>query len=302
MSRPVSTTGAQRAAGRGPSRIKKFLPLLIVLVGVGVLLYPVLATQYNNFRQRQFADRYNSQVQQASPDNLAAGLARAEQYNAGLEGVPILDPYLTRISSGEMSDPYRDYLSQLNDFDAMARVKVPSVGIDLPVRHGTGPDALATGAGHLYGTSLPVGGAGTHSVLTSHTGMANATLFDHLADVKEGELVLIDTYGRTLAYRVDSKKIVLPHEIGDLGARPNEDLLTLFTCTPYAVNTHRLLVTGHRVPYDPSVADRGQLRDAFRLEAWMYLLIGAAVVGLTTGVLMIARERRRRRPAPRRAS
>jgi len=275
--------------------------LLLLLVGIVVLLYPVVATEWNNTKQHEFSAQYKDEVQQASSGALAQELERAHTYNAGLSGVPILDPYLKGVSTTDMSDAYKQYESTLASFDAMARIRVPAVGIDLPVYHGTSDKALAMGAGHLYGTSLPVGGTGTHAVLTSHTGMSNASLFDHLIQVKEGDMMYVDIYGQTLAYQVDSIKVVLPTQIDDLRVVKGEDLLTLFTCTPYAVNTHRLLVTGHRVPYNVATTQpASRVASLLRLETWMYGLVGGAFAALILFVLIVVREIRIGRVSARR--
>ena len=292
---PTPERGTERPHSR--RGLLRLVPLLLVLAGMIVLLYPVLATQYNNIKQREFAVQYNNQVQAASPDALATERERARDYNATLSGVPILDPYLSGVSSVPLSEAYQQYRDTLSSFEAMARVRVPTASIDLPVYHGTSDDVIAKGAGHLYGTSVPVGGTSTHAVLTSHTGMSNATLFDHLAKVKQGELMYIDVAGETLAYQVDSIKIVLPTEIDDLQVVEGADLLTLFTCTPYAVNTHRLLVTGHRVPYDPATAptDASPVTSLFDLEPWMIGLLGGAFLALTLIIVIVVRETRARR-------
>ncbi|WP_051208803.1 class C sortase [Propionicicella superfundia] len=302
------TTTTARPASRHVDRsrgglLRRLVPLLIVLAGVAVLLYPVAATQYNNARQRAFAEKYNSAVGQAAPNDLAGDLKDAETYNDSLSGVPILDPWLQKAGADPGSDAFKTYQSQLSRFDAMARIRVPSAGIDLPVYHGTSDEVLAKGAGHLYGTSLPVGGDGTHAVLTSHTGLSNATLFDHLSSVAEGDLMIVEVMGETLAYKVDQIKVVLPSEIGDLDAEPGHDYLTLFTCTPYAVNSHRLLVRGERVPYTPEMAGAAREPAAPGIESWMWLLIGGAVAGLLAVVVIVGRERRRRSQSlPRRAA
>lgn len=291
---PRSPRHADRPTPRPFGRV---LALLLVLAGVVVLLYPVVATQYNNLRQHDFAEQYNTDVQRAAPNELAADLKSARAYNAKLTGVPILDPWLQKAEADPGSAAFAAYEAQLSRFDAMARVRVPSAGIDLPVYHGTSDEVLAKGAGHLYGTSLPVGGEGTHAVLTSHTGMSNATLFDHLISVKEGDLILVDVDGETLAYKVDQIKVVLPSELSDLTPVAGHDYLTLFTCTPYAVNSHRLLVRGERVPYSAADAHAGQQAQTFKIESWMWLLIGGAVVGILAAVLIAVRERRKRRAA-----
>lgn len=208
--------------------------------------------------------------------------------------MPILDPYLENVSQALATGPYADYLHTLDAFDAVARIRVPSAQIDLPVYHGTSQETIAKGAGHLYGTSLPVGGDSTHAVLTSHTGMSNATLFDHLTQVKVGDMMYVDVYGQTLAYQVDTITVVLPTQTDDLRVVPGKDLLTLFTCTPYAVNTHRLLVTGHRVPYEPgsAIATTGPAA-VLTLQSWMYWLVAGALLVLILVALVAARELRR---------
>ena len=297
---PGPPSKGRRGAGGRRRGLIRLLPLLLLLAGMLVLLYPVVATQYNNIHQREFAAGYNRQVQAAAPNALAADLERAHAYNAKLSGVPILDPYLAGVSSSPQSAAYQDYLDTLGAFDAMARVRVPTAEIDLPVYHSTTDDVIAKGAGHLYGTSLPVGGTSTHAVLTSHTGMSNATLFDHLTRVKEGDLMYVDVYGETLAYQVDSIKVILPTEIDNLHVVEGADLLTLFTCTPYAVNTHRLLVTGHRVPYDPATApaDASPLTSLLSLEPWMIGLLGGALLALVLIAVIVVREIRLRRDLP----
>jgi len=298
----VSTRRNRQRDGRVRRRrdlVHRLLPLVMVLAGVVALLYPVLATQFNNVRQHAAAEAYSATVEGVSGDQLAASLAAARNYNEHIEGIPILDPWLTQVSSNPTSTQYQDYLRQLGGLSAMARLHVPSVGIDLPVYHGTSEDTLARGVGHLYGTSLPVGGEGTHTVLTSHTGLSTATLFDHLDKVKVGDKVYVDVSGESLAYEVDQIKVVLPNEIDDLAPIQGEDLLTLMTCTPYAVNTHRLLVRAHRIPLDPEVAAVAEIArgNGLAMEPWMWWLLGGASVGLVAAafILVGTAHRRRRR-------
>ncbi len=288
----------RRAAKRG--RLQQVIPLLLMLAGVIVLLYPVAATQFNNIKQREFSQQYNQDVQQADAADLSGDLEAARAYNAKLEGVPILDPWLLRASGPPSSNAYAQYAALLNRFPVMARVKVPTASIDLPVYHGTLDDVIAKGAGHLYGTSLPVGGPDSHAVLTSHTGMADATLFDHLVNVKEGDLMFVEVAGQTIAYQVDQIKIILPNELDDLTKVEGHDYLTLFTCTPYAVNTHRLLVRGERVAYTPEVAEAEKAAEApvFKMEPWMWWLVAGAVAGLALLIAIVVLERRRARGRP----
>ncbi len=291
--RPSRTAApARRAVGR--RRPPGLIAVILVLVGVLVMLYPVGATVYNNAKQREFASLYNNEVQTVPDTTRIAALAAARDYNTSFAAVPILDPWLSKAKQHPDTSDYGRYAGQLNATDAMARLRVPKARIDLPVFHDTTEAVLAKGVGHLYGTSLPVGGTGTHAVLTSHTGLANATLFDHLNTLVEGDLIYVDVYGETLAYQVDQIKIVLPDQVGDLTAVPGQDLLTLFTCTPYAVNTHRLLVRAHRVPFEKEVAAHAQQQQStFVIEPWMWWMIGgaAASMALLTVVLVASRAR-----------
>lgn len=279
-------------------RANPLVSVLFVLAGVGVMLYPVMATHFNNVRQREFAANYQASVQGASQDQLADQLRSADAYNQTLAGTPILDPYLGKLVRPPESDSYRSYTAQLAGFGMMGRLRIPGIGVDLPMYHGTTDEVLAKGIGHLYGTALPVGGVGRHTVLTSHTGLPNATLLDHLIDMREGDRFYLDVAGQTLAYQVDQIKVVLPHEISDLKAVPGADLATLFTCTPYAVNSHRLLVRGHRVPVDlatePHALAPTSAGPAWTFESWMYWLIAAAAASLLTLVVLIVLGRRRR--------
>ncbi len=277
--------------------LHRFIPVFFVVLGIVVLIYPVVATQYNNVKQRSFANDYPAQVSSTQQSTLSAALQEARDYNGTLSGVPILDPYLVHVAGESTSEAYNHYLSMLDDFDAMARVRVPTASVNLPVRHGTSEKSISEGAGHLYGTSLPVGGVGTHAVLTSHTGMSNATLFDHLTSVQEGDLMFVDVYGETLAYEVDSITVVLPNEVESLRPLEGEDLLTLFTCTPYAVNSHRLLVTGHRVPFTAELAEQAaaEMPPSLVLEPWMWGLLGGAAAAIALFVVLLIRDARRNR-------
>lgn len=296
MSEASTARDGQAAAPRTTRRWSRGAALLLVLIGVMALVYPVIATQYNNAHQRELAAQYAREVEKADVKTLDTWFSRARRYNGTLDGVPILDPWLARVSSSTVSGPYRHYLYQLSSFDSMARLRVPEAGVDLPVRHGTDDEAITTGVGHLYGTSLPVGGEDSHSVLTSHTGLGNATLFDDLDELTKGDIMFIDVAGRTLAYEVDQVAVVLPNEIDDLKVVKGHDYLTLFTCTPYAVNSHRLLVRGERIPYTPERA--GQLEatelDRFTMQPWMWWTLAGASTGLVVaGWILVADVRAR---------
>ena len=238
--------------------IRFFANILIILAGC-IALWPPVGTLISNQRQNAVSQEYDREIRQKLSSQKTAinqAIERAYYYNETLDGSPVLDPFIDA-TEHEGSSQYGQYLSELSDGDIMARIRVPSAHIDLPVRHGTSATVISSGAGHMYGTALPVGcpdnqpNCTSRTVLTSHTGMTSATLFDHLTDVHIGDIMYLDVYGKTLAYKVTMIDTILPTEANMLRAQPNKDILTLFTCTPYGVNTHRLVVDGERIPYEP---------------------------------------------------
>ncbi|WP_261798934.1 class C sortase [Actinomyces ruminicola] len=265
-----------RKPGRG-SRLLSVLPFILALAGAMVLAYPVLATQHNNARQQEIADQYQALMDETSPELLADELASADKYNQELASSPILDPWLDQQRPD--TPQYQAYLAELDLDEVMAQIVIPKIHVDLPIYHGTDADTLARGVGHLFGTALPVGGSSTHSVLTGHTGLGSATLFDDLTELEEGDAFYITVAGRTLKYEVNDIRVVLPTETESLNKVPGEDLVTLITCTPYGVNTHRLLVTGTRVAMDPvqAAAEQAAATPA-PMRPWMLWLIAAVVL------------------------
>lgn len=269
MTHAVDTAEPQNA-----SKQSMLLPVIIILVGVLVLLYPVVATHWNNVRQHHVANEY-AQLQQSEPEDLLRKqFESALIYNQTHTKGPILDPWLQRI--GTDNPEYQRYAQELDDYPVMARLIVPAGDIDLPIYHGTSDEVLQKGVGHLFGTDLPVGGEGSHAVLTGHTGLTNATLFDHLDNVKEGDAIYVQVAGEKLKYEVDSTEVVLPDETDSLRAREGEDRITLITCTPYGINSHRLLVHSHRVPMDPdeSVFDKSTTP----VQWWMWAILLAVLI------------------------
>ena len=275
-------------------RLLTIAPPILLLAGILVLLYPVFATQYNNQRQERIASEFSAVADQAGPDAVAESLRRADEYNLKASESPILDPWLDAQRPGTAQ--YQDYLSQLNLNDVMATIKIPSIDVNLPIYHGTDTATLDKGVGHLFGTALPVGGESTHTVLTGHTGLGNATMFDQLTSVKMGDYFYIETAGRHLKYQVTDIRVVLPHETESLNKVEGKDLATLITCTPYGVNTHRLLVTGERVPMDEEAvaAEAAQVKGAV-MKPWM---IASVVVILAVAGILWLRSRKRKDEEP----
>ena len=278
-------------------RLLTIAPPILLLAGILVLLYPVFATQYNNARQERIASEFSAVAEQAGPDAVAESLRRADEYNLKASESPILDPWLDAQRPGTAQ--YQDYLSQLNLNDVMATIKIPSIDVNLPIYHGTDTATLDKGVGHLFGTALPVGGESTHTVLTGHTGLGNATMFDQLTSVKMGDYFYIETAGRHLKYQVTDIRVVLPHETESLNKVEGKDLATLITCTPYGVNTHRLLVTGERVPMDEEAvaAEAAQVKGAV-MKPWMIAVLVSVVVILGIAGVIWLRSRKRKGEEP----
>ena len=273
-------------------RLLTIAPPILLLAGILVLLYPVLATQYNNQRQERIASEFSAVADQAGPDAVAESLRRADEYNLKASESPILDPWLDAQRPGTAQ--YQDYLSQLNLNDVMATIKIPSINVNLPIYHGTENATLDKGIGHLFGTALPVGGESTHTVLTGHTGLGNATMFDQLTSVKVGDVFYIETAGRHLKYQVTDIRVVLPTETESLNKVEGKDLATLITCTPYGINTHRLLVTGERVPMDDDAvaAEAAQVKGSV-MKPWMIAVLASVAVILVIAGVIWLRSRKR---------
>lgn len=277
-------------APRKVSRLSLLTPVILALLGVGVMLYPVIASQVNNAAQARAAAEYSRQEAKIDTTHLEEVLERAHEYNRTNAGAPILDPWLARISVD--NEPYQEYLGQLDILPQMGRLVIPIADIDLPIYHGTNPDVLETGVGHLFGTDLPVGGPSTHAVLTAHSGMSNATLFDNVKNLNIGDSFYIQVAGQKMKYTIREEQVVLPEEVSSLVQRDNQDLVTLITCTPYGVNSHRLLLTGERVPMDEEEAavfdDGGGL-------VWQWWMLAALAVAAVITVFFIWWLRRVRR-------
>ena len=212
------------------------------------MLYPAYSYLYNEYLDACAAAEYQRMVDASDEQVIDKALEDARKYNEAHTVNTITDPF---DKDGKRSPEDPEYLRQLSvaDDEAMAYVDIPRIGQRLPVYHGTSGEVLDKGIGHLSGTSLPVGGESTHCVLSGHRGLPTNKLFTDLDQVEKGDEFYIHVLGEVLAYKVDTIQVVKPAEVDSLAIQPGQDLCTLVTCTPYAVNTHRMLVTGHRVPY-----------------------------------------------------
>lgn len=227
---------------------------ITALAGLMLGLYPSTAAWFNAREQAKLVDLYDSKIENATPLSAEQLLELAHRYNDRLTVGAALDPW-TNVPRGAGKEDgdgmaYKDQL-RADGTDVMARIRIPSIDVDLPIYHGTSDDTLKKGAGHLEGTSLPVGGPGTHSVITAHRGLADATMFTNLNKVGVGDRFTIEVMGEVLTYEVRETRVVNPEDTRFLQTQDERDLVTLVTCTPLGINTQRILVTAERVTPTP---------------------------------------------------
>ncbi|MDN4615364.1 class C sortase [Leifsonia sp. F6_8S_P_1B] len=239
----------------------RLLLLLGVAIGLGLILYPAAATWFSDRAHAAQLQSYATTAAGLGEARTNALLREAASYNEHLPYGQLRDPYSTTAPgtpATSASTAYAAYAGQLTvaGNQVMSRITVPAIGLSLPIFHGTSTQTLDKGVGHLFGSSLPVGGPGTHAVLTAHSGLVDATMFTDLHELRRGDTFIVTTLGRALTYRVDRIDIVKPDDISLLRIVPGEDHVTLVTCTPIHVNSHRLLVRGTRVPDSPETARR----------------------------------------------
>lgn len=268
------------------SKLNKLIIGFIFLAGLSLLLYPFVANQWNNHRQKQLISSYEQTVSNkdaAHEINYDAELQKAKAYNEALLPSILPDSFAVAEASEE-DKTYMDALNIAGD-EVMGIVEIPKINIKLPIYHTTDEEVLKQAAGHLEGSSLPVGGESTHAVISAHRGLPSASLFTDLDQLKKGDHFLIHVLNETLCYEVDKISVVKPEETSSLAVEEGQDLVTLLTCTPYGVNTERLLVRGHRVPYvEQEVADEKTPLSGISLHTNYLLWV---IIGLTITAIFI---------------
>ena len=272
---------------------------IIFLAGLSLLLYPFVANQWNNYRQKQLISGYEqvvSEKEAAEGIDYDAERKKAEDYNEALLPCVLPDSFALAESSGV--DPvYMNTLNIAGD-EMMGSVEIPKINIKIPIYHTTEEEVLNKGAGHLEGSSLPVGGANTHAVISAHRGLPSASLFTDLDQLKEGDHFLIHVLNETLCYEVDKISVVKPEDTTALAVEDGQDLVTLLTCTPYGVNTERLLVRGHRVPYvEEEVKEEKTVLSGSSLHTnyLLWVFVGLSVTALFVFVLYLKETKLKRR-------
>ena len=271
---------------------------IIFLAGLSLLLYPFVANQWNNYRQKQLISGYEQVVsdkEAAEGIDYDAERKKAEDYNEALLPCVLPDSFALAESSGV--DPvYMNTLNIAGD-EMMGSVEIPKINIKIPIYHTTEEDVLNKGAGHMEGSSLPVGGANTHAVISAHRGLPSASLFTDLDQMKVGDHFLIHVLDETLCYEVDKISVVKPEDTSALAVEDGQDLVTLLTCTPYGVNTHRLLIRGIRTEYvEPEEkAEETPIQQIAKVDPVKIMIIGLVAMVIMIIIVYIVIRRKNRK-------
>ena len=239
--------------------VPHLLRVVGLMIGAGILFYPIISSRWNKYRDAMLISDYTRTVNNYSEDQYKDVFVAAKAYNDQHLSNYIMDAFDESTEDYILTHPYDTLLNPMGDY-VMGYIEIPKIDLRLPIYHGVGTEALEKGAGHIEGTSLPIGGPGTHAVLSGHRGLPGRKLFTDLDLIKEGDQFYLQVLNETLAYEVDQILTVMPHESEALDIVPGEDLVTLVTCTPYGVNSHRLLIRGHRITFKEEAKEE-QKRD-----------------------------------------
>ncbi|MGL6199164.1 MAG: class C sortase [Lachnospiraceae bacterium] len=273
-------------------KIINLLILLLVLLGIFILAYPYINFWFAERNQSYMIQEYDHSLEQLSAEQIEAEWARAKAYNDALTPDSIYDPF----ASGRTGMD-EEYLSLLNleGNGIMGSISIPKINVELPVFHGTTTESLEIGSGHMEGSALPIGGEGTHAVLTGHTGLNTAKLFTDLIELTIGDEFYIKVLDQTLAYRVDQILVVEPADMEAIQPVPGEDYVTLVTCTPYGINSHRLLVRGERVDYTPEEIEQRieEIKPVLSKETLLLYIILALLFSLALIIIAVKRRKRK---------
>ena len=281
---------AKKGGGRKGTAI---MIVVLFLVGAAIMLYPAYSYLYNEYKNARTAAEYQEAVDASDENELAEVMAAAKAYNKSHRVNVISDPFGEEGDAATIDEEYDALLRKPGD-EVMAYLDIPKIGQQLPVYHGSSNKVLEKGIGHLRGTSLPVGGKSTHSVVSGHRGLPSSKLFTDLDQLEVGDKFFFHVLGENLAYQVEKIQVVEPKQIDALAIQPDRDLATLVTCTPYGVNTHRMLITGHRVPYEEPEDETGALSWFAAFSPQTLALAGGLSLVVIVGLVVLVRRLKRR--------
>ncbi len=267
-----------KKSAKKSSNLSTIILVAIFFVGLSVLLYPTISDFWNEKRQSQAIVDYDSYIENLTPEDYSEYFLKADTYNQKLRNMSF--PFLNHKNIAE------EYYSTLdiNGNGMMGYITIEKIKVQLPIYHGTSDQVLNSAVGHVEGSSIPVGGASTHSVLSAHRGLPSAKLFTNLDKLEIGDIFTIRILDKTITYQIDQILIVLPQQVNDLYIEEGKDLCTLVTCTPYGINTHRLLVRGTRIENIEPEKVVNVITEAYQIDP---LLVTPAVAAPMLGILLI---------------
>lgn len=272
-----------------------------LFLSAGLILYPILGNALAEKNKSLVMTEYSKAVEEMTDTRMEEMLTAAEAYNATLSPISVSADGAYSLTGLTAAQKQYDEILAVNESGIMGQLEIPELDIRLPIYHGTDGSTLEKGVGHLLGSSFPVGGEGTHAVLTGHSGLSREKMLTDMEKMKVGDRFFLHVLDRTLAYEVRDIFTVLPDDTSHLGLRQNEDMCTLITCTPYGVNTHRLLVQGYRVPYESetvSAATAETTGENSRVSSWQQqyfdgIYYGVILADTVVLVWVVVRETRR---------
>lgn len=270
-------------------KISTIVLILIFLVGLSLLLYPTVSDYWNSLHQSQAIVEYSRRVEEMD------GELYEKLWNEAIEYNRVLADRADRFEMTRADRQEYESLLNVSGNGIMGYIEVPAINCSLPIYHGTNEAVLQTSIGHLEGSSLPTGGAGTHCVVSGHRGLPSARLFTDLDKLTEGDIFILKVLDQTLTYEVDQILTVDPYDLSALAIDPQQDYCTLVTCTPYGINTHRLLVRGHRVENRTQTQDITEARDISQVKPVLILSLAAGVIIILIIILLVRARRKNRR-------
>ena len=255
-----------------------YLTTFLVFLGILIISYPMVSRMYYYNVSQKNIDEFKEGVKKITSEEILQRMSLAKSYNDSLSNINVEDPYMRK----KHEEGKNEYARMLEVQEKIGYIQIPSLDLSLPIYAGTSESVLQKGVGHMEGTSLPIGGESTHCILTAHTGLNTARMFTDIDKLKKGDIFLIENIKETLAYKVDSIQVIEPTDFSQLVIVPKEDYVTLLTCTPYGVNSHRLLVRGERyiLPEDDVKKEKVDVYRTYR-EKIIYIFIALIILSIS---------------------
>ena len=269
------------------------LSIVMFLLGSLIFFYPTISNYVANKQFQSAIGKYEQKVAEIPKKDLSRELEKAVKYNNQLNGMDIHDPFVPG-GGYIIPDNYEDILNISGD-GIMGYIEIPKISLKLPIYHSSSDESLERGVGHLETTALPIGGAGNNPILTGHRGLPSAELFTRLDEIKKGDLIYIRVLNDNLAYEVDDIRVIEPDDVSTLQPVSGKDMITLITCTPYGINTHRLVVQGVRVPYVESLKEESSTGGYLKLTESKKSRIYGIIIGIVILVVIIFLYKKRKK-------